>query len=378
MNTFEWTSDFDTHLPVVDKQHHHLVDLINRLGDAFGDHEVDPTQLQLLFLELADYAKKHFDDEEQLMVDSGIDERHVTRHKSVHSHFLDDINAIYAAGKNHVDQCGADMLDYLTHWLTFHILGQDQDMAHQIEAVRNGMSASEAFDRYERPRDEAIEPLLSALNRMLQQLSERNQELVDLNRTLEARVAERTEELSRANQELKALSLTDALTGLSNRRHAMLQLDTLWTEARERGVPISALMIDADYFKQVNDQYGHDAGDDVLVELSRALKNTIRTDDLVFRLGGDEFLVLCPNTDFEGAMNVAASLLDRIAVLRVATGDGFWKNSISIGVATSNAGMHEFDELIKAADDSLYLAKDAGRGCARSSQSDALPSLTGA
>ena len=368
MKTFEWTNDFNTGQPVVDQQHRRLVDLINELGQALGDHEANQAQLQSVFAELADYARKHFEDEEQLMTDSGIDVRHIDRHRMIHANFLNDVAAIYEAGKQNVDQCGADMMDYLTHWLTFHILGQDQDMSHQIDAVEAGMPPAEAFEHYERPKNEAMEPLLSALNRMLRQLSERNQELVELNETLEARVAERTEELSKANEELKALSLTDVLTGLSNRRHAMKLLETLWNESHEQGIPISALMIDADNFKQVNDNYGHDAGDDVLVELSRALKNTVRTDDLVFRLGGDEFLVLCPATDFAGAMKVADSLLDHIAQLRVATGDGFWKSSISIGVATSEAAMRRFDELIKIADDSLYMAKDAGRGCARSSQ----------
>jgi len=371
MKTFEWTDDFNTNLPSVDQQHRHLVDLINRLGEMFGDHQVDRAQMKLLFLELADYAKRHFDDEERLMQEAGIDRRHIQRHQRTHSRFLDDVGAIYAAGGEHVESSGGDMLDYLTHWLSFHILGMDQDMSRQIMAMKEGAAPAEAFDRFERPKDEAIEPLLAALNRMLQKLSNRNQELVDLNQTLEARVAERTEELSQANKELKALSLTDALTGLANRRHAILLLETLWTESREHGEPISALMIDADYFKQVNDNYGHDAGDDVLIALARELKNSIRTDDLVFRLGGDEFLVLCPATDFHGAMQVADTLLKCVADMKVATGDGYWRNSVSIGVSTSEPGMERFEDVIKAADDGLYKAKGAGRGCARSASQNA-------
>ena len=368
MNTFEWTDDFNTHLPTVDDQHHGLVDLINALGESLGEHHVDRKQMDALFVELAEYAKKHFDDEEQLMESSGIDRRHIERHKQIHARFLRDVNSLYSAGGEHIENSGSDVLDYLTHWLTLHILRQDQDMAHQIFAVEQGMDPAEAYARHERRRDEAMEPLLAALNRMLNQLADRNQSLIELNRTLEARVAERTAELSRANQELKALSLTDALTGLSNRRHAMLQLETLWIESKQRDEPIAALMIDADHFKAVNDHYGHDAGDVVLIELARALKTAIRTDDLVFRLGGDEFLVLCPATGFEGAMRVAETLVDRIDHLRVKTGDGAWENSISIGVATSAPGVDGFNELIKLADDSLYMAKEAGRGCARSTQ----------
>lgn len=368
MKTFEWTDDFNTRLPTVDDQHHRLVDLINGLGTSFGDHHVDRDQMETLFFELAEYARKHFDDEEQLMESSGIDRRHIERHKNIHARFLNDLNALYSAGGEHIEGSGRDVLDYLTHWLTLHILRQDQDMARQILAVEEGMDPAEAYGRFERPRDEAVEPLLAALNRMLKQLADRNQALIELNRTLEARVAERTAELSNANQELKALSLTDALTGLANRRHAMLQLETLWIESGQRREPIAALMVDADHFKEVNDHQGHTAGDRVLVELARALKATIRTDDLVFRLGGDEFLVLCPATDLEGAMRVAEALVECVDELRVAVHGGAWENSISIGVATSAPGVDGFNELIKLADDSLYLAKQAGRGCARSIQ----------
>ena len=88
----------------------------------------------------------------------------------------------------------------------------------------------------------------------------------DLNRTLEDRVAQRTEALKKANQELKALSLTDALTGLPNRRHARLLLETLWQQSKENGQPVTALRIDADNFKEVNDTHGYGAGDMVLIE----------------------------------------------------------------------------------------------------------------
>lgn len=104
------------------------------------------------------------------------------------------------------------------------------------------------------------------------------------------------------------------------------------------------------------------------MELARELRYGLRSDDLVFRLGGDEFMVLCPATGFEGAMTVATTLLERVAQMRVATGAGFWKNSISVGVATRSPSMSSLDELIKMADKSVYLAKKAGRNCVRSVQ----------
>lgn len=368
MITFEWTSNFLTELPSVDGQHEHLVDLINRLGQSIGDNEIAEVDLQQLFAELVEYAQFHFADEEKLMRESGIDARHIDRHMAIHRRFLKDLDAMNSASHGQAAQSGSGIHDYLVHWLTYHILGQDQDMAQQIAAVQSGIEPATAFAAHERSEDAAVEPLLSALNRLLQELSGRNGELLELNRTLEQRVARRTEALLQANQELETLSRTDVLTGLSNRRHAMMLLDALWKESKTNNKPVSALMVDADNFKEVNDTYGHDAGDEVLIELSRVLKDSVRTDDLVFRLGGDEFLVLCPATDFDGAMQVAAALSRRVATMKVATGTGYWKNSISVGVATSTSAMETFDALIKEADDGVYLAKSAGKDCVRSSQ----------
>jgi hemerythrin len=368
MPTFDWNQNYVTDLPSVDDQHHHLVDLINRLGQSLGDNRVSNDELQSLFSELVTYAKFHFNDEERLMRETGIDRRHIKRHVASHRRFLKDVAALHSVGQEQAAQSASGILDYLVHWLAYHILGEDQDMARQIAAVRAGSDPVAAFEIHEREKEVAVEPLLAALNRLLGQLSARNKDLVDLNQSLEERVAQRTQELSKANAELKTLSLTDVLTGLSNRRHAMILLDALWKESDENGRPLSALMIDADNFKEVNDTYGHDAGDHVLIELSLELQHSLRSDDLVFRLGGDEFLVLCPATDFDGAMQVADTLLGCVSRMRVATGSGFWKNSISVGVATRLPSMKVFDNLIKSADDSVYLAKKAGRNCVRASQ----------
>lgn len=182
---------------------------------------------------------------------------------------------------------------------------------------------------------------------------------------LEKKVRERTEELHRANQELIEISLTDALTGLSNRRHALQQLKTLWEESTRSGNPLSVMMIDADHFKEINDTCGHDAGDFVLSELGRTLQHAVRTDDLVSRLGGDEFLIICPNTDRSGGLKVAETVRKKVSDMRVPAGDGCWNGSVSIGVAVRTSDMKTFESLIKAADKGVYAAKRAGKNCVR-------------
>jgi PleD family two-component response regulator len=143
--------------------------------------------------------------------------------------------------------------------------------------------------------------LLQSMNRLIEQVSERSRALFELNQTLEARVAERTQSLAEMNEQLESMAMTDVLTGLPNRRHAMRILDAEWKKAMATGNALSCMMIDADGFKKINDTYGHDAGDTVLRTLSLCMKESVRNDDVVCRLGGDEFLIVCMHTNLEGS-----------------------------------------------------------------------------
>jgi len=255
------------------------------------------------------------------------------------------------------------LLKFLTYWLAFHILGTDQSMARQVKAIQRGQNPVDAFSAEEVQKEGATEPLLHALNGLFHQVSERNRELLELNQTLEEKVAERTRELLEANQRLEELALTDVLSGLPNRRHAMVRLANDWAESLKNGTPLACMMIDADGFKQINDNYGHDAGDEVLRQLSKNLRYSVRTDDIVCRLGGDEFLIICPRTTLTGALHAAELIRQSIAALRVQAGDGVWTGSISVGVSERTPEMRSPEDLLKAADEGVYTAKRNGRNC---------------
>ncbi len=123
------------------------------------------------------------------------------------------------------------------------------------------------------------------------------------------------------------------------------------------------MMIDADGFKVINDTYGHEAGDEVLRQLARCLKNSVRNDDVVCRLGGDEFLILCGLTNLTGAITIAEKLRREVAALRIPAGAGVWQGSVSVGVAERTSVLDTFDDLLKLADDAVYAAKRNGRNC---------------
>ena len=120
------------------------------------------------------------------------------------------------------------VLKFLTNWLAYHILGVDQDMARQLAAIQTGASAKDAYLAEETNRLQSTEPLLAALVCLFEQLSKQNQALLEMNKTLEMKVQERTQALTDANVQLEKIAMTDALTGLPNRRYAMGVLRQLW------------------------------------------------------------------------------------------------------------------------------------------------------
>ena len=168
-------------------------------------------------------------------------------------------------------------------------------------------------------------------------------------------------ELAVVNRRLANAALTDLLTGLPNRRAAMDLLQQTWSAASRSGRPFAVLMLDVDHFKEINDSYGHAAGDLVLREVSTMLRNAARREDSVCRIGGEEFLVICPNTDRQLARVVAERLRDALASRPIAIGKTLRTITISIGVAEREADMPQSDALIGTADRALYQAKSAGR-----------------
>ncbi|MBT8467250.1 MAG: GGDEF domain-containing protein, partial [Deltaproteobacteria bacterium] len=344
MAAFNWTEHFVTGLDTVDGQHQHLIEMINHFGEALSNNALDFQQMESLLKELADYADYHFADEEDLMCKVGVDPRHLTLHRKEHAGFLEGVTR----QAKHVDPEDADaaksLLAFLVNWLAYHILVQDQNMARQIAAIRAGSKPAEAYEQQQREAASETEPLVATLIGLFEQVSQQNRALRQLNRDLEKKVAERTRALSTANRLLEELAATDPLTGLPNRRHALQRLRQLWREAEITGGVLSCLMVDADGFKGINDSHGHDAGDAVLQQLALTLSHAVRTDDVVCRLGGDEFLVICPNTAADGALHLGELIRSAVDVLRVPAGDGEWRGSVSVGVGAKTSEMAKAGE----------------------------------
>jgi diguanylate cyclase (GGDEF)-like protein len=171
--------------------------------------------------------------------------------------------------------------------------------------------------------------------------------------TLAADGAEETPDV----QTLEQQAITDSLTGLFNRRGVEKSMANEVSRARRLGTSLSCILLDVDSFKAVNDTLGHQAGDQVLREISRLLKKTVRAYDTVGRWGGDEFLMLLPGVELEQAQRLAERVRAAVEARKI---DGVGGTTISAGVATLGSD-YNFDGTLRAADQRLYQAKQAGR-----------------
>lgn len=160
---------------------------------------------------------------------------------------------------------------------------------------------------------------------------------------------------------LRELTLHDPLTGLLNRRALDTELQREWSRLQREGAPFALLALDLDHFKRVNDRYGHLVGDEVLTQTAQRLRETVRGADLVARTGGEEFVVLMPETDDAGARSAAERLRAAVAGTPYAVSTGPLPLSVSVGVATVQRPGSGPRDALQRADRALYAAKEGGR-----------------
>ncbi len=237
--------------------------------------------------------------------------------------------------------------------------------------IRSLLEATASLSVGDRPLPVSIKTqdemglLAASFNGMAGNLSDARTQLQKVNLQLEKKVQERTAQLEQAVFKLKEMAATDPLTGLSNRRSFGQALAQRFAEAQRHGYDLACVMIDVDHFKLINDSMGHQAGDDLLRHTARVLVAQCRQSDVVARFGGDEFVILLPQTNPSTALQVAQRVSDGFAngVRSLFAGWNMVDQiSLSVGVATlSGSGSTRCEQLIAHADLALYRAKRAGK-----------------
>lgn len=172
-------------------------------------------------------------------------------------------------------------------------------------------------------------------------------------------------ELAIAKRKMEVMAMTDSLTKVPNRRYAFARLDEEWSVWRRTGRPLTIMLLDLDHFKQINDIFGHQAGDQVLVHTAKIIRSMLRSTDVVCRLGGEEFIVIAPNTDVAVAKTLSERLRGDVEKHQIQTVKLTRLVTISIGVAVSTDQTVNENDLLHRADQALYRAKHAGRNAVR-------------
>lgn len=214
-----------------------------------------------------------------------------------------------------------------------------------------GMLA-EQFNQLSMQLNDANQRLQSKVDLADQQLRKTNEQLV-----------KQSEELKCMNEEFKRMSLTDALTGLYNRRHFEELMETGISMSLRHGDPNSLILIDVDHFKNINDTYGHSAGDIVLKEVAHVLRSQLRKTDVLCRIGGEEFVCLCKRAGGREAMELAEKLRRIVEARTIEIRGQKIRVTVSAGVATipDRNNTKTSDDFYRCADDALYRSKENGR-----------------
>jgi diguanylate cyclase (GGDEF)-like protein len=232
--------------------------------------------------------------------------------------------------------------------------------AIQVLNKRTGLFSSE---------DETLLSALSAHAAVAIENADLYRRLSVMNLSLERKVGERTAELTAANERLTALnreleeiSITDALTRVYNRRYFMDRLRQEMKRVSRYGPPVSLLMIDIDFFKKVNDTWGHQAGDAVLAGVAGLIKGKLRETDLIARYGGEEFCLLATGTDHAGALVLGDRVRALVGNAKFEHAGNSLSVTVSIGISTWEPSIRDdLEELVRRADAALYRAKEQGR-----------------
>lgn len=360
---FEWDENFETGNKLIDEQHFNLVELINELIKIDLNKDSDASKkINEINQKLTNYMLEHFLTEENLMGRYTIDQRHIKVHIAMHQEFRDKIKQNYSEDVWFSDKKKmTEIVEYLIRWLAYHILNTDKSLFRQIEYIeKSGVSPIEAYDKDIQNIECATEPLLKALKALYYLVSEKNKELEIKNMELEEKVKIRTKDLLNANEKLEEISVIDELTGLNNRRFFMSEIKQRMYNWERYQELFSLIYLDADKFKSVNDNFGHDTGDFVLQWISNFLKNNIRKSDIACRLGGDEFVIICKQCGIDETINIGEILSIKCKNENDVEISKYWKASFSIGIASVDQSIKSVEDILKRADSAMYHSKKLG------------------
>ena len=357
---FPWTRSLETGHEEIDRQHKKLFSLINEL--ARSSVRGVSSDLHRTFDELSRYAKLHFEFEESVWAEFFNEDPWLKKHNSKHKSFLPAVSALQSNTKGKpLIEAVEEILQFLIDWLIHHIFDEDKRLAIAINAISLGHTIEQAKTIADHKMKESLRELFETGIQMYRTASSQSLSLL---RERNAYVKVEAE-LREANSKLSELSITDQLTGLFNRRHFDNVFKAELQRARRDQKSLSMISFDIDYFKKLNDHYGHSVGDEALKEVGQRLQKLCRrSSDFAFRLGGEEFAVITTDKTHNDGVEYGEIIRNHIEDLKVPNINSMVSDymTVSVGVVIANMeNGYDPDNMMKIVDQRLYAAKDLGR-----------------
>ena len=249
-------------------------------------------------------------------------------------------------------------------WLIIKPISRFRKLMHGIVSNPN-TDIPQKLDIETNDEIDALAAMFNNMNQQVQDVQERLRQKINLADSaliaINDQLRSRTTDLEKALTLVEKLATTDSLTSLPNRRYFDDQINTSFARAQRRGEPLSLILLDIDFFKQINDTFGHAAGDFVLQELAELIKSRIRDSDILARLGGDEFAILLDHTAATDAKMLSDLILAKIRSHEFIHNGEHISVSVSMGIAQITRSIVGIESLYSAADKALYEAKRSGR-----------------
>lgn len=360
VEVFPWNQYFEIGIDTLDQQHQILASLVNKLAKELVLN--DGVDIDSVIGSLVEYAQIHFEFEERIWEEHLPAFYHITSHKETHVQFIPSVlDAVEKCDGEDSSVKAEAIIHFIIQWLIHHILQADGFMASTIQNLDEGMSLELAEQNADKKSQQATTFILSTIYTVYKQIS--SHAIATMTEIRKKEEVQR--ELVRINKKLEKIILVDPLTELYNRRHFNSVFEKKLSAAKRDKTTLSVLFIDLDYFKRVNDHYGHLVGDQVLVKVSQCLQRILkRPNDIIFRIGGEEFVTLTHNDDESGLLDIAEKVRASIEGLQIPN----IGSDISSYVTASIGALHikpkstdTIDNIMNLADKRLYAAKSAGR-----------------
>ena len=357
---FPWNENFELGINKIDKEHKQIVQLLNKLATSLTHPEVDDISDALN--KLAEYSNYHFESEEKVWALHIQDEDLIKEHRLTHESFLPKVLEIQ---KDNSHKSTHEMIEaivlFLIRWLAYHIIDDDKRLSLIITAIKQGHSLEKAKLISQEEMTGSNKILIDTILSMYEDLSSRT---INLIREQNARIKAENE-LKTVNKKLELLSITDQLTNVYNRRHFEDTFNKELKRAIRAKSVFSIILLDIDYFKRLNDTYGHQSGDRALISIGKCLNEVCnRPGDFAFRIGGEEFALIITDSKKESAFELSQKLQQKLKKLQIVNENSEISKymTISIGIASLIPSINDnIDSIMKNVDTKLYLAKKQGR-----------------